>query len=217
MAAAPTLPSLMAKFLLMTVALGFRTPMRDVLFCLVWAFPFLLMTYSCKAIPGATALPSPCGSIDHQEHRSCKERSRRRDGGGVWTFEENKRFENALATYTGESYSSASLNGFAEKVAPEFPRKSVGQVRWHLEALLHDLELIESGEIAFPEQWTANDEGKRELAGRGVDNGSSSSFHKSKVQRCKGIWTQGIWSKEEHEYDDFSSSTAATRMCIFLL
>ncbi|XP_010030834.2 transcription factor SRM1 [Eucalyptus grandis] len=171
--AAPTLPSLMANFLLTTVALGFRTHMHDALSCLVRAFPFLLKIYSRKAGGG---------------------------GGGGWTFEENKRFENALAIFSlNEDDSSATFDGFPERAAPFFPGKSVEQIRLHLEALMHDLDLIESGEIPFPEQWTIDeeDEGKRKR--EDGDAGSSGSSLSLPLLSSSSADRRHIWTREEHE------------------
>ncbi|KAI3409621.1 HTH myb-type domain-containing protein [Psidium guajava] len=96
--------------------------------------------------------------------------------GGVWTFQENKRFESALATLSGPIGLSL-LRDLVGKIAPEFPGKSVEQVGRHLEALWHDVDLIESGEVPFPGQWTADEEG-----GRGRE-------------RKRGL----AWTPEEHE------------------
>lgn len=112
--------------------------------------------------------------------------------GGAWTFQEDKRFENALAMLPGR-VDLSSLRDFVEGIAPEFPGKSVEQVGRHLEALWHDVELIDSGDVMFPEQWTMDEDSERE-----------ESKGKSKVQRKRGI----AWTKEEHEYDRSSSTVA---------
>ncbi|KAK3413657.1 hypothetical protein EUGRSUZ_I02206 [Eucalyptus grandis] len=147
--------------------------MHDALSCLVRAFPFLLKIYSRKAGGG---------------------------GGGGWTFEENKRFENALAIFSlNEDDSSATFDGFPERAAPFFPGKSVEQIRLHLEALMHDLDLIESGEIPFPEQWTIDeeDEGKRKR--EDGDVGSSGSSLSLPLLSSSSADRRHIWTREEHE------------------
>ncbi|KAL3738839.1 hypothetical protein ACJRO7_020244 [Eucalyptus globulus] len=143
--------------------------MHDALSCLVRAFPFLLKISSRKAAPKA--------SVDH--HGSG-------NGGGVLTFKENKRFENALAMFSPDEVdSSASFDGFPERVAPFFPGKSVEQIRSHLEALLHDLDLIR------------DDEGKRKREDGDVE--SSGSSLSLSLLSSSSVDRRHIWTREEHE------------------
>ncbi|KAK3413658.1 hypothetical protein EUGRSUZ_I02207 [Eucalyptus grandis] len=116
------------------------------------------------------------------------------DGFGIWTFEENKRFENALATLSGE-IDLATLDRFVQGIAPEFPGKSVEQVGRHLEALWHDVELIESAEVTFPEHWTVDEGGDSDGGPPPVQKSKGKSKVEPKGERKRGI----AWTKEEHE------------------
>ncbi|KAI6700276.1 hypothetical protein NL676_014600 [Syzygium grande] len=166
--------------------------MWGVLSCFVGPLVCLLMIRSSrKAMPVVTfpTLHRPAGHPEYA-HRASPGHLPEGRGcanvcccGGAWTFQEDKRFENALAMLPGR-VDLSSLRDFVEGIAPEFPGKSVEQVGRHLEALWHDVELIDSGDIMFPEQWTMDEDSERE-----------ESKGKSKVQRKRGI----AWTKEEHE------------------
>ncbi|KAL3838811.1 hypothetical protein ACJIZ3_023402 [Penstemon smallii] len=62
-----------------------------------------------------------------------------------WTFEENKSFENALAEFEPGSIA------FYENVASKFPSKSMEEIKKHYEALVEDVEMIESGRVPIPD------------------------------------------------------------------
>ncbi|KAG5529932.1 hypothetical protein RHGRI_030345 [Rhododendron griersonianum] len=95
-----------------------------------------------------------------------------------WTFEENKVFENAIAEFNLDS------PDIFQKIAFRIPGKTIGQVIEHYEALVEDVEMIESGRIPLPDyKDTKNDESKRQ---------NNNSGH---LNRRKGI----PWTKEEHE------------------
>ncbi|KAF8021513.1 hypothetical protein BT93_G1836 [Corymbia citriodora subsp. variegata] len=133
------------------------------------------------------------------------------DGSGVWTFQENKRFENALAILSGP-VDFSTLQGFVEAITPDFPGKSVEQVWLHLKVLWHDVKLIESGQVMFPEHWTVDEEGgDSDDGGRPVDEeggdsddggrpSAEAALRKSKGKSKKSERKRGIaWTKEEHE------------------
>ncbi|XP_030524041.2 transcription factor SRM1-like [Rhodamnia argentea] len=141
--------------------------MWDVLSCFLSPLLCLLMIDSSQkamANPESADLQEPEG---HCKNGCCA---------GIWTFQENQRFESALATLSGPMDISL-LCDFVKKITPEFPGKSAEQLGRHLEALWHDVDLIESGEVTFPGQWPADEEG-----GRGRE-------------RKRGM----AWTKEEHE------------------
>ncbi|KAF8029193.1 hypothetical protein BT93_E1762 [Corymbia citriodora subsp. variegata] len=122
------------------------------------------------------------------------------NGSGVWTFQENKRFENALATLSSP-VDVSTLQDFVEAITPEFPGKSVEQVGMHLEALVHDVDLIESGQVMFPQHWTVDEEGGdsddwgEPSAAAGLQKSKGKSKVEPKSERKRGI----AWTKEEHE------------------
>ncbi|KAK2968806.1 hypothetical protein RJ640_028199 [Escallonia rubra] len=90
-----------------------------------------------------------------------------------WSFEENKLFENAIAE-CGE----ANSPGYFEKIASRVPGKTIYEVIKHYEALVEDVEMIESGRVPLPDYKTANQH-----------------------------WKKGLpWTKEEHEYHSLSDN-----------
>ncbi|VVA10081.1 PREDICTED: mRNAion factor [Prunus dulcis] len=62
-----------------------------------------------------------------------------------WTFDENKRFENALTEL------NLDAPYLFQKIRTRVPEKTVAQVKNHFEALFEDILMIESGHIAVPE------------------------------------------------------------------
>ncbi|KAL6274256.1 hypothetical protein ACE6H2_024948 [Prunus campanulata] len=62
-----------------------------------------------------------------------------------WTFDENKRFENALTEL------NLDAPYLFQKLSTRVPGKTVAQVKKHFEALFEDILMIESGRIAVPE------------------------------------------------------------------
>uniref|UniRef100_A0A803N128 Myb-like domain-containing protein n=1 Tax=Chenopodium quinoa TaxID=63459 RepID=A0A803N128_CHEQI len=71
--------------------------------------------------------------------RSSKQHQTRKDG--EWTKEENKIFENSLAEL------GIDHNDLFEQIALRIPGKTVEQIKEHFEALVNDIERIESGEF----------------------------------------------------------------------
>ncbi|KAF8041542.1 hypothetical protein BT93_A0209 [Corymbia citriodora subsp. variegata] len=180
----PTLPSVMANFVLVTVALGLRSRMRDALSCLLRVFPFLMRLYLRDVWVPA--------------RRRCQRSADYHGGGGSWTVRESKRFKNCLAVYSDEvGPSSTSYDGFPQRFAHKFPGKSVEQIRQHLQALLPDLQLMESCRISFRLHWLIELEvGDSDSSGSSSPSSSSTSSSSSSdasVAPCC------IWTEEEHE------------------
>ncbi|CAK9139368.1 unnamed protein product [Ilex paraguariensis] len=92
-----------------------------------------------------------------------------------WTFEENKLFENAIAECKLDS------PDLFQTIASKVPGKTIQQIKEHYEALVEDIEMIESGCVPLPDYKTTNN-----------DRDLSVSTHQ---QRRKGV----PWTKEEHE------------------
>ncbi|KAF6166672.1 hypothetical protein GIB67_005534 [Kingdonia uniflora] len=61
-----------------------------------------------------------------------------------WTREQDKTFENALATYDQRT------PDFWEKVASAVEGKTVEEVKKHFEILIEDVKNIESGKVPLP-------------------------------------------------------------------
>lgn len=110
-----------------------------------------------------------------------------------WSFEENKLFEDALTEF---DYSSPN---FFENVASRLPWKSVEDVIIHYQALLEDLELIESGQIPVPEykdnyiNIVKDDDAAAQAATR--PQAQPGGKGKPSKSRRRGI----PWTEEEHQ------------------
>lgn len=118
----------------------------------------------------------------------------------VWSREQDKQFEKAIATYPEDT-----LDRW-EKIAADVPGKSVEEVQQHYEVLVDDVQRIESGYIEVP-CYNSTSDGSTSQAGdgtssrKGVNSGQSNgeSNHggkssKSDQERRKGI----AWTEDEH-------------------
>lgn len=118
-------------------------------------------------------------------------------GASVWSREQDKQFEKAIATYPEDT-----LDRW-EKIAADVPGKSVEEVKHHYEVLVDDVQRIESGFVEVPSYNSASD-GSTSHAGdgrKGANSGQSNaeSNHggkssKSDQERRKGI----AWTEDEH-------------------
>ncbi|KAJ8759324.1 hypothetical protein K2173_006844 [Erythroxylum novogranatense] len=116
----------------------------------------------------------------------------------MWTREQDKAFENALATYPEDD------SDRWEKIASDVPGKTVEEIRHHYDLLVEDISQIESGCVPLPaynEEGStshASDEGTGKKGGHsGHHNGDSNHGNKtsrSDQERRKGI----AWTEEEH-------------------
>ncbi|KAL0423512.1 UNVERIFIED_CONTAM: Transcription factor DIVARICATA [Sesamum radiatum] len=108
-----------------------------------------------------------------------------------WTSEENKLFENALAEI------DPSSPAFFEHVASRVPWKSIQEVRNHYQALVEDVEMIESGHFPLPNYQNLDDHEKQEEMEAKKEDGSPSIEAKTRngQQRRRGV----PWTEEEHQ------------------
>lgn len=116
-----------------------------------------------------------------------------------WSREQDKAFENALATYPEDS------SDWWEKIAADVPGKTIEEVKHHYELLVDDINQIESGYVPLP-SYNSSSEGSSSHAGdegtsrRGGHSGhyNNESNHGSKSrsdqERRKGI----AWTEDEH-------------------
>lgn len=117
---------------------------------------------------------------------------------GIWTQEENKLFEDALAHIDGDTPDRW------EKVAAMIPGKSVRDIMSHYKDLEEDVSDIEAGRIPFPVyscspssftlDW-ANHHGYEELRPAYCVAGGRRSGGRPDQERKKGV----PWSEEEHK------------------
>ncbi|XP_064943872.1 transcription factor DIVARICATA-like [Musa acuminata AAA Group] len=123
----------------------------------------------------------------------------RQENGGRWTQEENKRFEDALAKFDGDTPDRW------EKVAALIPGKTVPDVLSHYRELVDDVSEIEAGRVpcpvyygtsSFTLDWenSYDSEGWKNTYCAGGGGGKRSGARASHHERKKGI----PWTEEEH-------------------
>lgn len=106
-----------------------------------------------------------------------------------WTFEENKLFENALAEIDQNS------PAFLENVASRIPWKSMDDVKNHYQALIEDVDMIDSGRVPLPDYPDFDADGNKK-AGEGSSNLDVPKTRATANQSRRGI----PWTEEEHQY-----------------
>lgn len=118
----------------------------------------------------------------------------------VWSREQDKQFEKALATHPENS------SDRWEKISVDIPGKSPEEVKNHYELLIDDVSRIESGCIPLPcyssssdgSTSHASDEGPAKKGGNfrplNGDSGLGGKALRSDQERRKGI----AWTEEEH-------------------
>ncbi|KAG8043926.1 hypothetical protein GUJ93_ZPchr0458g22774 [Zizania palustris] len=117
------------------------------------------------------------------------------EGPGGWTREQEKAFENALATMDEEEG-----DGMWEKIAEVVEGKTPDEVRRHYELLVEDVDGIEAGRV--PLLVYAGDGGTEEgsagagkkVGGGGGGHGEKGSAKSAEQERRKGI----AWTEDEH-------------------
>lgn len=117
-----------------------------------------------------------------------------------WTREQDKAFENALATY------SEDASDRWEKIAADVPGKTLEEIKHHYELLVDDLNQIESGCVPLPAYSSTSegstshggDEGTGKKGGH-LGHYNSESNHGSKVSKSDQERRKGIaWTEDEH-------------------
>ncbi|XP_042507501.1 transcription factor SRM1-like [Macadamia integrifolia] len=118
----------------------------------------------------------------------------------LWSWEQEKAFENALAIHPEDS------KDLWEEIAAAVPGKTVAEIKHHYELLVEDINGIESGRISLT-SYTSSSEGSTDQtaeAGTSKKGSHYSLFHnesnhggktsRSDQERRKGI----AWTEEEH-------------------
>lgn len=122
------------------------------------------------------------------------------DSNSVWTIEQDKAFENALATYPEDS------SDRWEKITEDVPGKNLEEIKHHYELLVDDVNKIESGRVPLP-SYNSSSEGSKVHAGNEgtskkgghAEHFNSESNHGSKASRSDQERRKGIaWTEEEH-------------------
>ncbi|XP_021889847.1 transcription factor SRM1-like [Carica papaya] len=103
-------------------------------------------------------------------------------GSSSWSREQDKAFENALATYPEDSTDRW------ERIAGDVPGKTLEEIKHHYDLLVDDVNRIESGCVPLPAYNSS--EGSTSQAG---DEGTGSKSRSDQEHR-KGI----AWTEDEH-------------------
>lgn len=118
----------------------------------------------------------------------------------VWTREQDKAFENALAMYPEDD------SDRWEKIAADVPGKTVEEIKHHYELLVDDVNRIESGFVPLPNYNSSpegsmshgGDEGHSKKGGH-LGHHNSESNHGNKASRTDPERRKGIaWTEDEH-------------------
>ncbi|KAJ1393729.1 SANT/Myb domain [Sesbania bispinosa] len=113
------------------------------------------------------------------------------DSSSEWSREQDKAFENALATHPEDA------SDRWEKIAADVPGKTIEEIKQHYELLVDDVNQIEAGCVPLP-SYNSSSEGSHasdEGAGKkGHCNSEGTKASRSDQERRKGI----AWTEEEH-------------------
>ncbi|KAG2377191.1 hypothetical protein LR48_Vigan06g154200 [Vigna angularis] len=122
------------------------------------------------------------------------------DSSSEWSREQDKAFENALATHPEDA------SDRWEKIAADVPGKTIEEIKQHYELLVEDVSQIESGCVPLP-SYNSSSEGSTNHAsdegagkkGSGLGNFNSESNHGTKASRSDQERRKGIaWTEDEH-------------------
>ncbi|KAI5683831.1 hypothetical protein M9H77_05059 [Catharanthus roseus] len=119
--------------------------------------------------------------------------------GSLWTREENKAFENALALYSGHTCSW-------DKIAAAIPGRTVDEIRNHFEVLVSDVNAIDSGDVPLPDYANSFKKPRKRVvrACTSRKRNKSGERHSEPIQKEKSSTSDGernkgiLWTKEEH-------------------
>lgn len=123
------------------------------------------------------------------------------DSSSEWSREQDKAFENALATYPEDA------SDRWEKIAADVPGKTMEEITQHYELLVDDVGQIEAGCVPIPSYNSssegstshASDEGVGGKKGGHSGHNNSESNHGTKASRSDQERRKGIaWTEEEH-------------------
>uniref|UniRef100_A0A804KN57 Myb-like domain-containing protein n=1 Tax=Musa acuminata subsp. malaccensis TaxID=214687 RepID=A0A804KN57_MUSAM len=106
----------------------------------------------------------------------------------VWTREQEKAFENALATHPED------CGDRWEKIAAGVPGKSIEDIRHHYELLVEDIDDIESGRVPVPSYLPVEGGGAKKGGNSHGDPSHGGRTSRSDQERRKGI----AWTEDEH-------------------
>lgn len=114
----------------------------------------------------------------------------------VWTREQEKAFENALATHPED------CGDRWEKIAAGVPGKSIEDIRHHYELLVEDIDDIESGRVPVPSYLPVEGGGAKKGGNSHGDPSHGGRTSRSDQERRKGI----AWTEDEHRWACYDSA-----------
>ncbi|KAH7569823.1 hypothetical protein JRO89_XS05G0004500 [Xanthoceras sorbifolium] len=122
----------------------------------------------------------------------------------VWSKEQDKAFENAIATYPEDA------SDLWEKIATDVPGKTLEEIKHHYELLVEDVNRIESGCVPLPSYNSSSDGSTSHAGDEGTGKKSGhyghynpESNHGSKSSRSDQERRKGIaWTEDEHRVLD---------------
>lgn len=110
----------------------------------------------------------------------------------TWSREEEKDFENAVATH-GDNW---------DEIAALVPSKTLDEIKRHYDLLVEDINGIEAGRVQLPPYTSGLESGDHaEGGGGGKKGGGGDSGHGGKGSRSEQERRKGIaWTEDEHRY-----------------
>ncbi|GAB4851971.1 hypothetical protein Ancab_016162 [Ancistrocladus abbreviatus] len=118
----------------------------------------------------------------------------------LWSREQDKAFENALATHPEEAGDQW------EKIAADVPGKTIEEVKHHYDLLVQDVNQIESGSVPLPSYSSSSEDSTSHASevGPGKKGGHFGNFNSEsnlggKTSRFDQERRKGIaWTEDEH-------------------
>ncbi|KAL8139876.1 hypothetical protein V2J09_005897 [Rumex salicifolius] len=123
-----------------------------------------------------------------------------KDTSSLWTFEEDKAFEDAIASYPEDS------EDWWEKIAADVPGKTLDEIKKHYDILVEDVKQIDAGRVTLP-NYSSSSDGDTSQAGEdgtgrkggNLGHQASDSNHGGKGSRSDQERRKGIaWTEDEH-------------------
>lgn len=117
----------------------------------------------------------------------------------IWTREENRAFENALAIYSDDG-------NLWEKIAAAVPGRTLEEIKDHFEVLVSDVNEIESGLVPLPCYADSFKKSRKRGGHAAVDGKGKQSGNNQSESGCREISLRSDrdrkrgrpWSEEEH-------------------
>lgn len=110
-----------------------------------------------------------------------------KSNGALWSWEENKSLEVAVAIYDEDTSDSW------EKIAAAVPGRSIAEIKQQFQRLLEDIKAIEAGHDPDPPFMATKDAHSGPYPG-GFNHGGTALRSDKKRQKAKG------WTEDEHRW-----------------